>query len=330
MRLYYHIEETFGDFMKKLDENFFLKDLSDEIKNEVLNGNIEIILELYEECDIDEDKLKLLEQNLNKYSIPLKNFTFIHDCFDLPDSEYEKKYNKTHLYRKANQTIEYLKSGVLSNPEIFNKKYKFHFPIRRCKKHRMKLLDKLFLHDENFIENNLVSYDIDAIENPNIWGDHKEKYSDKFVKYIERTRHKYIDSKNYENMGGYSCETKETYDSSYITIVTETYFEQPYNYISEKVYRPIMQCHPFIFMGRPKTLKVLKNEFGFRTFSPLIDESYDEELDDTKRFEMIYQEILRLNNMSFEQLNSFVYDLKDILIHNQNQILSFSKDNKIQ
>ena len=51
------------------------------------------------------------------------------------------------------------------------------------------------------------------------------------------------------------------------------------DYLTEKVFKPIYRQHPFIIAcSSPRLLETL-HRFGFRTFSPVIDESYS----DTKR-----------------------------------------------
>jgi hypothetical protein len=77
--------------------------------------------------------------------------------------------------------------------------------------------------------------------------------------------------------------------------------------------------HPFIVFGNPHTLKVLK-EFGFKTFNKIIDESYDDEFDTNKRFEMAYDEVKKLNNLPKEELHGLYYSIIDILNHNKNLV----------
>lgn len=46
----------------------------------------------------------------------------------------------------------------------------------------------------------------------------------------------------------------------------------------------MIQYHPFIVYGSPFTLKSLR-ELGFKTFSPFIDESYDETISPFRRMQ---------------------------------------------
>ena len=87
--------------------------------------------------------------------------------------------------------------------------------------------------------------------------------------------------------------------------------------MSEKIYKPLTNFHPFLYMSNSGTLEVLK-ELGFKTFHPFIDESYDKEPDNLKRFNMIMSELKRLCSMKISELHNLYWQLSDILIHNQN------------
>jgi len=87
------------------------------------------------------------------------------------------------------------------------------------------------------------------------------------------------------------------YNETYFSLVNETLcFGKNKNpmdevsmdcfFITEKTFRPIMAKHPFIIVGRPHILKHLR-DIGYKTFSPFIDESYDDIEDDELRLQKI-------------------------------------------
>ena len=61
---------------------------------------------------------------------------------------------------------------------------------------------------------------------------------------------------------------------------------------------------------------------GVQTCALPIYESYDDELDEIKRFNLIYNEIARLCSMSKEDLHNWYWSMEEILIHNHNHILT--------
>ena len=62
-----------------------------------------------------------------------------------------------------------------------------------------------------------------------------------------------------------------------LNVVLEAYVDNDvleYPFITEKTYRNIKYKKPFILMGNQYLLQVLL-KLGYKTFHPLIDESYD-------------------------------------------------------
>jgi hypothetical protein len=71
-------------------------------------------------------------------------------------------------------------------------------------------------------------------------------------------------------------------------------------------------------------LEHIRKRFGYKTFHPYIDESYDMELDDMKRLEMIKIEIDKFSKKSKEEKDQFLNDVKDICVYNQNLFLEYA------
>jgi hypothetical protein len=73
-------------------------------------------------------------------------------------------------------------------------------------------------------------------------------------------------------------------------------------------------CHQY-------TLKLLK-DCGYKTFSPWINESYDDIKDYQERKLAILNEIERLNNLSDDDLDLLISQCNDIVEHNYNWMFS--------
>jgi len=147
---------------------------------------------------------------------------------------------------------------------------------------------------------------------------------------------KVLDVEDLTKIAGYGFENKDIYLDSYISLVSESiffqrreeedvYVEFPAGYLSEKIWKPIGHSHPFILMGPAKSLEYLKG-LGFQTFHPFIDESYDLENDDFTRLKMILDEVEKFSNKTKEEKDTFSKNVIDILHHNQNLFLNYSKD----
>jgi hypothetical protein len=77
-------------------------------------------------------------------------------------------------------------------------------------------------------------------------------------------------------------------------------------------------------MGNTHTLKKLK-ELGFKTFSNWWDESYDDEMDLEKRIYKIIKVLEEIASWDLEKCTTIRNEMKEILIHNYNQMLDKSE-----
>lgn len=114
--------------------------------------------------------------------------------------------------------------------------------------------------------------------------------------------------------------TDYLYNETYFSVVTETnyYTSRDFNggrYITEKTFKAIACEHPFLLVTCPNSLPIL-HDLGYKTFHPYIDESYDQEYDDSKRLVMIVEEIKRLCELKGDQLVEFLTECKKIVNHN--------------
>lgn len=117
------------------------------------------------------------------------------------------------------------------------------------------------------------------------------------------------------------------YEDTYFSVVTETSFPVihfhkywPCNtdigrIISEKTFKPISMKHPFIIVSNPGVLELLRG-LGYKTFEPLIDETYDKVKDPAIRLMMIAKEVKKLCDLEGEALANFLTKAKEICDYN--------------
>lgn len=126
-----------------------------------------------------------------------------------------------------------------------------------------------------------------------------------------------LDTQDWEQGDGYfiAIRGEKYYQDSYINITCESHVNGPI-FFSEKIWKPILNHQPFIVVGQPGFLVQL-HKLGFQTWSPWIDESYDDIPDPTVRQALIFHEISRLVQLSLEQLQQMRRDMSLRLIHNR-------------
>jgi hypothetical protein len=78
----------------------------------------------------------------------------------------------------------------------------------------------------------------------------------------------------FSNTWGDAIVNYRVYRDSWFSIVTETIFDYPHTFRTEKIWKPILMWHPFIVAANAGYLRDLRNA-GFKTFNTLVDEHYD-------------------------------------------------------
>tara|TARA_Y100000593_G_scaffold39324_1_gene76004 strand:+ start:1147 stop:2250 length:1104 start_codon:yes stop_codon:yes gene_type:complete len=116
-------------------------------------------------------------------------------------------------------------------------------------------------------------------------------------------------------------------------VVPETVLYSSSLFLSEKVFKPILFKKPFLVLSSIHTLSYLR-KLGFKTFDPVIDESYDFETDNVIRTLKVLQEVKKLCSMSHIMLRKKLDQLDEILEYNHNHFMStdwhFNIQTKVQ
>ncbi len=116
----------------------------------------------------------------------------------------------------------------------------------------------------------------------------------------------------------------ELYNNCWINIVTEAFphVEQDL-FITEKTFKPMLQLQPFLIQGNRYTLKKLQ-EFGFKTFPTLFDESYDDLPTVEERTEAIGIQLSKWCKRTYKK--EMIKSVWDDLLHNQQMLLNTELD----
>ena len=112
-----------------------------------------------------------------------------------------------------------------------------------------------------------------------------------------------------------------------LCVVSETVFNYSFNHITEKTLQPIIAKRPFIIIGPKNTLKFLKDQ-GFKTFSNIIDESYDQIDDPNERLQKIMEITKEYNQKTLDQTIQDLVMVKEEVAHNYNLVIQRLKNLK--
>jgi hypothetical protein len=117
------------------------------------------------------------------------------------------------------------------------------------------------------------------------------------------------------------------YTDSYCNIVLETHFDADGSggaFLTEKTFKPIKHAQPFVIVGAPGSLAALR-ALGYRTFDHAIDNSYDLEQDNTRRWIKVRQAIEQIKR---QNLDAWFSQCRDDIEHNQ-QLFASSKADRL-
>lgn len=111
------------------------------------------------------------------------------------------------------------------------------------------------------------------------------------------------------------------FNNSYCHIVLETLYDADQSngaFLTEKIFKPIKHAQPFIIFGTSNSLKTLQ-QLGYRTFDHAIDNRYDDEPNNSKRF---FKTINAIEQLSKTDLHAWYLSCQDDIEYNQQLFLS--------
>lgn len=108
----------------------------------------------------------------------------------------------------------------------------------------------------------------------------------------------------------------EIYRQTWYTVVCETGFTGDGFFLTEKTTKVLFAKRVFVMFAPYQFLKNLK-KLGFKTFESIIDESYDEEEIDLKRYQMAFAQMLSLTHQDPVEVYKKV---EEILEHNRQHL----------
>lgn len=104
-------------------------------------------------------------------------------------------------------------------------------------------------------------------------------------------------------------------------LVVETVGDYPYAHLSEKSIKSILSFRPFIIIGGPGQIRLLK-DLGFKTFDNWIDESYDNKKTFANRTDSAIAQLSQYCSHTPEQLKKVCIEMNDVLEYNYSHYIN--------
>jgi len=342
-RNYYYVEYKFTDSFTVFPKHTWI---SDEDLAKVKSGEYTLMLVNFHESFPDSVE-NIYQQLINLLNIPAENIILGSGNPDmiLEVRRCAEKYNKGEIKVEWFLELEYaLWEQKFRRPEfqhrlktLEKKNYTKAFLNfnRRWRMHRPTMVG--LLAAKNLLDFGYVS--LAPSDMGGSWQDifrsvldfNDEKIKEILLAHKEKILNlppMYIDNNDLvTNRSFLETSSDQFYEDTYFSLVSETNYytdsrlDSRGRFITEKTFKCIALEHPFVLITAPKTLPLL-HQLGYKTFSPWINEEYDNELDDYRRLEKIVVEVERLCNLSKSELDIFLSECKAVCEHNLKNLMS--------
>ena len=128
----------------------------------------------------------------------------------------------------------------------------------------------------------------------------------------------------FNNTWGDAIVNYRCYTDTWFSVVTETIFDYPYTFRTEKIWKPILMGHPFIVLANSGYYRDLRAA-GFKTFEHLIDEDFDFVEDPELRIAGALTSVYNLVNRNLED---FWHRTRDICKYNQEHLVEYNRQQR--
>ena len=136
----------------------------------------------------------------------------------------------------------------------------------------------------------------------------------------------FVKHKLFNNTWGDAIVNPRCYTDTWFSVVTETIFDYPYTFRTEKIYKPILMAHPFVVAANAGYYRDLRRA-GFQTFEHYVDESFDQIDCPTRRAERIIDTIHWISSNGAAE---FWDATRDVCKYNQQHLVEYNRHQRAQ
>ena len=131
-----------------------------------------------------------------------------------------------------------------------------------------------------------------------------------------------VDKTSFNTLDSFHHWDSKLYKDTFFSFVYETWAISPnIVFYSEKIYKCILNFHPFVAWANPHTIKYM-NDNGYKSFNPHINEKYDNHISTENRSMLAMKEMVTLCDMTKIQLLDWYANQEEILTHNYNHFMT--------
>jgi hypothetical protein len=331
----------------KLNGSYFWKFISREVLEKVKEKKGIIYIDYTMEPFLDLNMHNALTECLKNSGLPATSVFIIVNSFNAKElyenwfPPHQRKYQVRNLPFCLDHSSWFYADGISNNLKLsmsiddFNntrntiRPNKYLMKMRNARFHRLAVMyrmindDLLKYGDWSFLSTN----GMDVLTIQHLINEYKLDVDIEKIKSSYSMFPHNLQSENGNTYGDINAWTDihfKAHLDSYFEILFETLVDGEHKSLTEKIFKPIANFQPFIFVTFAGGLKLLR-ELGFKTFDGFIDETYDTIESKEDRMLAIHNEIKKLCAMSNEELHDWYWKMEDILVHNQKLLLEYHK-----
>jgi hypothetical protein len=130
------------------------------------------------------------------------------------------------------------------------------------------------------------------------------------------------------NYQTYAYGNDDLEQQAFLHVVSETVFDYPHVFITEKTFKPIVYKRPFVLLAPIGSLQNLK-DLGFQTFQDFWDESYDCIPNPEQRLLAVSDIVTTICSMTIDELKNLCVSMQDVLNYNFSHYFENFKQNML-
>ena len=241
------------------------------------------------------------------------------------DMEPGWNYCKTDCY--FSNIVEYLENldAATHNVQTQYKPYDFLFLNGRLRPHRKYLIDAM--REQGLLDRALWTNLGDHVEMT--WSSKlqtstaepirllPQQYEiDRALPNMDTVPEGFVKHHLFGNTWGDAIVNPRAYVDTCFSVVTETIFDYPHTFRTEKIWKPMIMCHPFVAAANRGYYRDLHSA-GFKTFGHLIDESFDTIDDPRDRANRIVDTVA---DICYNGAASFLESARSVCKYNYQQL----------
>lgn len=292
--------------------------------------NLDVIVNLMSEgpCCEHVGLYSILDKICTQFNFPKKRITI--STANLIEEHCEYVIRKDFNFWELEKAIENSKKFEYTD-KIFGTEFR-HFGnfIGHSNKYRLYIASQLHAH---YKEETLQSYHCQVTDPYHrnyigiedlMFAGHSKAILDQAYDLISSAPIKIDNIKTFPILQPANIELLKYYPKFFVEIVNLSFFSGRTFYVDEKIWRPMLALTPFMVQG-PRNFIVNLRKLGFKTFHQWWDEGYSEDPDDCQVGPILHN-VQQLAKLSRSELQNMYDDMKPVLEHNRNLLLSLTKE----